>query len=90
MLFTKNPAMWIALIGSGLSLAVGFGLKVSGAQITLIMGFMGVAVPLAIGLATRSQVYPQESVQTALDMKAGTTLTQLDKKLEQQGLPPAG
>lgn len=84
MLFTRNPAIWISLIGAALAMAVGFGLKVTGVQIELIMTFMGLFIPIVIGIVTRSQVYPVESVQTALDAKPGTSIAQLDKIIEKQ------
>lgn len=81
----KNPAIWISLIGAMLALAVGFGLKVSGVQVELIMQLAVILVPLIMGgtaVAIRSQVYSPDSVQTALDMPAGSPQELLDKVIE--------
>lgn len=80
----KNPAIWISLIGAALALAVGFGLKISGVQIELIMNLMMLVVPLIMGgagVAIRSQVYSPESAQTLLNMPQGVTMGMADRAL---------
>lgn len=80
----KNPSIWISLIGAALALAIGFGLKISGAQADLIMQLAAILVPLIMGgtaVAIRSQVYSPDSAQTALNMPAGSDVKLLDKVL---------
>lgn len=81
VIFPKNPALYLGLIGAALSLAVSFGLKVSGEQVTLIMAFASALITLLVGVAIRTQVYPRESVQLALDQKSGTSVDEFDKQL---------
>jgi hypothetical protein len=81
----KNPAIWISLIGAVLALAVGFGLKISGVQIELIMQVMVIVVPLIMGgagVAIRSQVYSPASAELALKMPQESSIHLLDKVLE--------
>ncbi len=80
----KNPAIWISVIGAALALAVGFGLKVSGVQVELIMDLAALLVPLIMGgtaIAIRSQVYSPDSVQTALNMPPESKPALLDRVL---------
>lgn len=53
-IFNREPAMFLALIQSGLALAVGFGLHLTSEQMALIMAFSAALV----GFITRSQVVP--------------------------------
>jgi hypothetical protein len=53
-MFSKEPAMWLGLIQSGLALGVGFGLKLTGEQMTLLMAFSSAV----FAVITRSQVSP--------------------------------
>jgi uncharacterized membrane protein len=55
-MFGREPARILAALGAALALAVGFGLKISGEQINLIMVFSAAVIALGIGEATRSQV----------------------------------
>jgi hypothetical protein len=57
-MWQREPARILALLAAGLALAIGFGLKISGEQVNLIMVFAAAAIPLIAGEATRSQVVP--------------------------------
>jgi hypothetical protein len=57
-LWNREPALILAACGAILSLAVGFGLPVTPAQVALIMA----AVFAVLGLVTRSQVSPAGTV----------------------------
>lgn len=81
MIFNKNPAVYIALIGALLTVMSAFGIALTEGKIQAIMGLATVAIPILIGVVTRSQVYSPESAQTALNMPAGTDLKALDKVL---------
>ena len=54
MLFKREPALILAAVTAIISLAVGFGLEVSGEQQSLILA----AVAAVIGVITRSRVSP--------------------------------
>ncbi len=54
MIFNREPAAILALVGSIIALAIGFGLDITGEQVGLIMA----AVTALIGFVTRSQVTP--------------------------------
>jgi hypothetical protein len=55
-MFKRNPARILGVIAAALALAVGFGLKISGEQVDLIMILAAAVIPLMAGEATRSQV----------------------------------
>lgn len=50
----REPVLWIALINSLIMLAIGFGLKLTTEQVTLIMA----AVNAILAFVARSQVTP--------------------------------
>lgn len=52
--FGREPALFIAMVGAVLSLAVGFGLPVTAEQLALV----NAAILAAVAFATRSQVKP--------------------------------
>lgn len=54
MSFKKEPAMWIALIGTLIGLGVTFGLKITPDQKTAI----DAVITVLVGILTRSQVTP--------------------------------
>lgn len=78
--------MILSFIGAALALAIGFGLKVSGEQVNLIMVFAGAAIPLLTGVATRSQVVPTEKanaqIETATRMPEGTSVAEVIAKTD--------
>jgi hypothetical protein len=53
-LWNREPTMFLAVIQTGLALATGFGLNLSGEQVAAIMAFAAAI----FGLITRSQVTP--------------------------------
>lgn len=53
-LWNREPAMILAVLQTLLALLIGFGLKLSGDQVALIMAFSAAL----LGLITRSQVTP--------------------------------
>lgn len=57
-MFKREPARILAVLGAGLALAIGFGLKISGEQVNLIMVFTAALTALVVGETTRSQVVP--------------------------------
>lgn len=59
MTFSKEPAMWIALIGAALGVAISFGLKITADQKTALDALIAVIV----GLVTRSQVSPKSPAE---------------------------
>jgi len=81
----KNPAVWISLIAAALTLAIGFGLKLSDAQASNIIKFAEILIPVIItsgaGFAIRSQVYSPDSAQTLLDMPQGTKMALANRAL---------
>lgn len=87
-MFGREPALILGFIGAAIALAVGFGLKVSGEQINLIMVFAAAAITLFTGIATRSQVVPTEKanaqIATAVKMPTGTTVEEVIAKEERE------
>lgn len=53
-LWNKEPAVFLAVINAAIALAIGFGLKLSQEQLSLIMAF----ITAVFGLITRTQVTP--------------------------------
>lgn len=56
--FGREPVMWLAIVQTGLALAAGFGLHLTGEQIALIMAFSAAV----LGFVARSQVTPTETL----------------------------
>lgn len=54
MLFNREPALILGIVGAVIALAVGFGLNISDEQTGLIMA----AVVALLSVVTRSQVSP--------------------------------
>lgn len=85
-MFGREPAVILGFIGAALALAIGFGLKISGEQVNLIMVFSAAAISVATGVATRSQVVPTEKanaqIQTAISMPSTSTVTEVIRKEE--------
>lgn len=78
----RNPAIYISLVAALLALGVSFGVRISGTQSQAIINLAELAIPLIIGtagVAIRANVYSPESVEKALDMPQGSTVTLLDK-----------
>lgn len=67
-MFGREPARILAVIGAGLALAVGFGLKISGQQVNLIMVFSAALITLLAGEATRSQVVPTQVADKQIEI----------------------
>lgn len=86
MLFNREPALIMGMIGAAIALAVGFGLKISGEQVTLIMIFASALIALVTGVVIRSQVVPAEKansqIATALLEPPSTTVAQVIAKEE--------
>ena len=51
-LWSREPAMILAVVQAALALLMGFGLKLTGDQVALVMAFLAAV----LGLLTRSQV----------------------------------
>lgn len=51
----REPAMVLAVLQAGLALAIGFGLNLTGEQVSLLLAFSAAV----LGLVTRSQVMPR-------------------------------
>lgn len=85
-MFGREPAVILGFIGAALALAIGFGLRVSGEQVNLIMVFAAAGIALATGVVTRSQVVPTETanaqIQTAISMPSTATVTEVIKREE--------
>lgn len=83
-MFGREPAVILSFIGAALALAIGFGLKVSGEQVNLIMVFAAAGITLATGIVTRSQVVPTEKanaqIQTAISMPSNATVSDVIKE----------
>lgn len=76
-----NPAIYISLLGTVLTLLSVFGVTLTEGKMQAIMGVATVAIPLVVGIITRSYVYPLQSVQTALNMPQGSSVKLLDRAL---------
>ncbi len=57
MIFNREPALILTLVAAVISLAVGFGLDITGEQVSLIMS----AVVAVMGVWIRSKVSPVDS-----------------------------
>lgn len=79
----REPARILAVVGAALALAIGFGLKLSGEQVNLIMVFAAAVIPLLVGETTRTQVVPVEvantQIRTAVRMAPDTELADVIK-----------
>lgn len=80
-MFGREPAVILGFIGAALALAIGFGLKVSGEQVNLIMVFAAAGITLLTGVVTRSQVVPTEKanaqIETAISMPSNSTVKEV-------------
>lgn len=87
-MFGREPALILGFLGAALALAIGFGLKVSGEQVNLIMVFAAAGITLATGVVTRQQVIPTEKanaqIETAIRMPNTATLQQVIDKQEKE------
>lgn len=87
-MFGREPARILAVLGAALALAIGFGLKISGEQVNLIMVFTAALIPLLAGEATRSQVVPTDKanaqIETAIGMPQDSTVEQVIAKEEKE------
>lgn len=85
-MFGREPAVILSFIGAALALAIGFGLKVSGEQVNLIMVFAAAGITLATGIVTRSQVVPTEKanaqIQTGINSPSNTTVEEVIAQTE--------
>jgi hypothetical protein len=75
MLLNREPARILAVVGAALAVAVGFGLRVSGEQINLIMVFIAAAITLLTGEATRSQVVPKAVADKQIEIAKASDVT---------------
>jgi hypothetical protein len=57
-LWGREPALILALVQSGIALAVGFGLDLTGEQVALILAFTAAL----LGVVTRHEVYSPATV----------------------------
>lgn len=69
MLWGREPVLYLTLVEVTLALAAGFGLGLSGHQITLIVAF----IAAVLGIVTRQQVTPAGQARERADQayKAG-------------------
>lgn len=83
-MFGKEPAVILGFLGAALALAIGFGLRVSGEQVNLIMVFAAAAITLLTGVVTRSQVVPTErandQIQVGINSPPDTTVAEVIAK----------
>lgn len=83
-MFGREPAVILGFIGAALALAIGFGLRVSGEQVNLIMVFAAAAITLLTGVVTRSQVVPTEKanaqIETAIRMPSSASVHDVIQK----------
>lgn len=82
MIWNKEPAAFLGLVGAAIALGVGFGLPVTSAQVGLIMAF----VSAGLAFVTRSQVIPTDKansqIMTGVRMDSDSTLAQVIAKNE--------
>lgn len=76
-----NPAVWISLLGSILTLASVSGMALTEGTIQAIMGVATIAIPLVIGVVIRSNVYSPQSAQTLLNLPQGISMGMADRVL---------
>lgn len=79
-----EPAMIIAALTALLAVGIGFGLKITGEQKTLIMIAVAAIIPIVQGVITRYHVYTAAAVQTGLSDSSIKTVPQLDRELAKQ------
>lgn len=88
MLFNREPALIMGAIGAAIALAVGFGLKISGEQVTLIMIFASALIALITGVVIRAKVVPTEKandqIATAIRMPSSATVEDVIAKNEKE------
>lgn len=83
-MFKWNPARILAVIAAGLSLAIGFGLEISGEQVNRIMIFAYAVIALVAGEVTRSQVVPVKVADKQIEIaKASSIDTPTDEIIKQ-------
>lgn len=84
MLFNREPARILAVLGAALALAVGFGLKISGEQINLIMVFAAALIALGTGEAIRSQVVPVKVADKQIEIAKAASIDTPNHEIIQQ------
>lgn len=88
-LFGKEPTVIVGIIMTLLSLAVSFGLKLSGVQLDLISSTLTSLIPLISSFLIRTQVTPtavaKVQIQEAIDSpKGGVTVAQVIKEVDKK------
>jgi hypothetical protein len=63
MLWGREPVLYLTLVEVSLALAVGFGLELSGHQVTLIVAF----IAGVLGIVARQRVTPAGLAQVRVD-----------------------
>ncbi len=63
MLWGREPVLYLTLVEVSLALAVGFGLQLSGHQVTLIVAL----IAAVLGIVTRQRVTPAGLAQVRVD-----------------------
>lgn len=84
MLFNREPAVILGFVGALVALAVGFGLRVSGQQINLIMVFAAAGITLFTGVVTRSQVVPTVVADKQIEVAKAATINTPNEQIIQQ------
>lgn len=81
MIFNREPAVILAFIGAAVALAVGFGLRVSGEQVNLIMVFAAAGITLLTGVVTRSQVVPNVVADKQIEVAKASDVTRSNESI---------
>jgi len=77
----KEPSVYISLLGAILTACSVFGVALTQGKIQAIMGVATIAIPLAIGIITRRNVYSPASAQTLLNLPQGTSMALANRVL---------
>ena len=83
-MFKREPARILAVLGAGLALAIGFGLKLSGEQVNLIMVFAAATIALLVGETTRSQVVPTQIADKQMEIAKASPVNRPTEEIIQQ------
>jgi uncharacterized membrane protein len=80
----REPARILAVIGAALALAVGFGLRLNGQQVNLIMVFAAALITLLTGEATRSQVVPMVVADKQIEVAKASSIDRPTNEIIQE------
>jgi hypothetical protein len=84
MLFNREPARILAVVGAILALAVGFGLSISGQQVNLTMVLAAAAISLFVGETTRTQVVPVVVADKQIEVAKASSIDRPNDEIIQE------